>query len=126
MATGLSLKQKKWKKVTKTVDEASMNCFFANNEEPIHYRGGFQREKLSAPWDDICLVIMKYLTLEGKFGIYYYYHFPLLNHFRNRDFISISFFLLHYLEEMIRYVREKRSKGNNFTIIHQGLIFRLY
>ena len=65
MAIGLSMKGKKWKKVMKTTDEANMNCFFADNEEPIRYRGGFWREKLLAPWDDVCLVIMKYLTLEG-------------------------------------------------------------
>ena len=92
MATGLSLKGKKWKKVTKMVDEVSMNNFFGDGEEPVRYKGGFQREKLSKPWDDVCLVIMKYLTLEGKFGFYYYYHFPLLNHFRNRDFIFHSIF----------------------------------
>ncbi len=69
---------------------------------------------------------MKYITLEGKFGVYYYYHFPLLNHFRKRDFISIQFYLLHSLEDMVNDVREKRSKGFNVTIIHQGLIFRLY
>ena len=74
----------------------------------------------------MCLVLMRYLTLEGRFGICYYYHFPLLNHFRNRDFISIPFFLLHSLKDMVVDVREKKSKGLNFTIIHQGLIFRLY
>ena len=74
----------------------------------------------------MCLVLMKYLTLEGRFGVCYYYHFPLLNHFRNKDFFSIPFFLLHSLEDMINDVREKKCKGLNFTIIHQGLIFRLY
>ena len=69
---------------------------------------------------------MRYLTLEGRFGVCYYYHFPLLNHFRNKDFISIPFFLLHSLEDMINDVREKKSKGLNYTIFHQGLIFRLY
>ena len=126
MATGLNTKGKKWKKVTKVPDEVSMNNFFAEDEEPVRYRGGFKRDKLPEPWDDVCLVLMRYLTLEGRFGVCYYYHFPLLNHFRNRDFISIPFFLLHSLEDMINDVREKKSKGLNFTIIHQGLIFHLY
>ena len=69
-----------------------MSTFFVDIEEPMRYRGGFKRDKLPAPWDDVCLVLMKYLTLEGRFGVYYYYHFPLLNHFRNRDFISILVF----------------------------------
>ena len=63
----------------------------------------------------MCLVIMKYLMLEGRFDVLYYYHFPLFNHFRNRDFISIPFFLLHSLEDMIGDVREKCSKGKKFT-----------
>ena len=120
------MKGKKWKKVTKISDDANMNSFFKEDEESIHYRGGFKRNKLPMPWDDVCLVLMRYLMLEGRFGVCYYYHFPLLNHFRNRDFISIPFFLLHSLEEMIFYIREKKSKGLNFTIIHQGLIFHLY
>ena len=102
-----------------------MNSFFAE-DEPVCYGGGFKTDKLPIPQDDVYLVIMKYLMLKGRFGVYYYYHFPLLNHFRNRDFISIPFFLLHSLEDMVSDVREKRSKGHNFTIIHQGLIFRLY
>jgi hypothetical protein len=108
------------------MDETSMNKFFMEGEEPQRFRGGFRRDKLPEPWDDVCLVIMKYLMLEGRYGVYYYYHFPLLNHFRNRDFVSIPFFLLHSLEDMVSNVKVKRKKGANFTIIHQGLIFRLY
>ena len=101
MATDLSSKGRKWKKVMKMLDEASMNSFFKEGEEPVHFWGGFRREKLPEPWNDMCLVLMQYLTLEGRFDVLYYYHFPLLNHFRNRDFISIPFFLLHSLEDMI-------------------------
>ena len=107
-------------------NEASMNRFFTGEEELQRYRGGFKRDKLPIPWNDACLVIMKYLTLEGRFGVYYYYHFPLLNHFRNRDFISIPFFLLHSLEDMISDIWDKRNKGANYAILHQGLIFRSF
>ena len=69
MATGLSMKGKKWRKVTKTTDEASMNSFFAKDEEPVRYRVGFKRDKLPAPWDDVFLVLMRYLTLGGRFGV---------------------------------------------------------
>lgn len=41
----------------------------------------------------VCFLIMKYLTLDGHFGVIYYYHFPLLNYFHFHDFISIFFFL---------------------------------
>ena len=46
MATGLSSKGKKWKKVTKTSDEVSMKSFFGEGEELVYFRGGFKRDKL--------------------------------------------------------------------------------
>ncbi len=49
--------EKKWRKVTKTTDEANMRSFFVEGEEPLRYRGGFKRDKLLAPWDDVCLVL---------------------------------------------------------------------
>ena len=80
-------------------------------------------EKLPESWNEVCLILMKYLTLEGRYGVCYYYHFTLLNHFRHRDFISIPFFLLHDLVDMVIDVKEKMRKGVNFTILHQGLMF---
>ena len=49
MANGLTTKGKKWRKVTKVLDEANMNSFFMEDEELILYRGGFKRDKLPAP-----------------------------------------------------------------------------
>ena len=46
MATGLSAKGRKWRKVAKMSDEASMNGFFREGEDPVRFRGGFMREKL--------------------------------------------------------------------------------
>ena len=69
---------------------------------------------------------MKYLTLEGQYGVYYFYHFPFLNHFCNRELIYIHFFLMHALEETIMDARENKKKGANFTILYQGLMFHLF
>lgn len=115
MLTGLEISGRKWKKVTKVVNEASLAIFFRGNEALDRYHGGLRRDKLSEPWDDVCLIIMKYLTLKGRHGVYYFYHFPLLNHFRNREFICIMFFLMHALEETVMDVREKKKKETNFT-----------
>lgn len=62
LAMRLTMRGRKWKKVTRVVDEASLNCFFLEGEEPIHHRGGFMREKLPEPWNEVCLVLMKYLN----------------------------------------------------------------
>lgn len=59
----------------------------------------------------MCLVIMKYLTLEGRYDVYYFYHLLLLNHFRNRELVCIPFFLMHALEEMVMDVRGKKERG---------------
>lgn len=88
--------------------------------------GGLDKECLPYPWDQVCKIIMKYFTLEGSYGVFYYYHFPLLNHFCNHDSISIPFFLLHALESTVKQVRHCMSQDRNFTILHQGLIFQLY
>ncbi len=69
---------------------------------------------------------MKYLILEGWYGVCYSYHFPLLNHFRHHDSISIPFFLLHELVYILTNVKEKMKKGANYTILHQGLMSYLY
>ncbi len=84
------------------------------------------QEKLPKPWNEVCLVLMRYLTLEGRYGVYYYYHFPLLNYFYHWDFISIPFFILHELENTIINVKGKMRKGANITILDQGLIFTLH
>lgn len=81
------------------------------------------REKLPKPWNEVCLMLMNYLTLEGRYGVCYSYHFPLLNHFWHHDFISIPFSLLHDLVDTIINVKDIMKKGVNFTILHQGLMF---
>lgn len=126
MAKGLDMKGRKWQKITKVVDEVSLSSFVRENEALDRYQGGFRRDKVPEPWDDMCLMIMKYLMLEGRHIVYYFYHFPLLDHFRNREFVSIPFFLMHTLEDTVMNVREKKKKGANFTILHQGLMFCLF
>ena len=123
MVMGLDIIGQKWQKVTKVADEASMTSFFRGNEARDCYCSGFRRDKLLEPWDDVCLMIMEYLTLEGRHSVYYFYHFPLLNHFHNTKLVCISFFSMHALEETKMDVREKKKKGANVTILHQGLMF---
>ena len=49
MVMGLDITGRKWQKVTKVADEASMTSFFRGNEAPNYYCGGFRRDKLSKP-----------------------------------------------------------------------------
>ncbi len=59
------MKGRKWKKVARVENEASLNFFFVEGEEPICHREGFLREKLPKPWNEVFLVLIKYLTLKG-------------------------------------------------------------
>ena len=126
LAIGLALKGRKWQKGTRVADEVSLQCFFFDGVEPIQHRGGFMWEKLLELWNEVCLILMKYLTLEGRYGVYYYYHFPLLNQFFHHDLIRIPFFLLHELEDIVIDIKEKMGKRVNFTILHQEILFKLY
>ena len=49
MATGLTTKGKKWKKVTKVPDEASMNNFFAENESQFATEVGLKAISYQSP-----------------------------------------------------------------------------
>jgi hypothetical protein len=62
----------------------------------MRMRGGFSWDDLPKPWDAICYTIMWYMTLEDFFQLIYYYHFPILNHFRNLEQIFFSFFVIAF------------------------------
>ncbi len=50
--------------------------FFKKDEASTKHKGGFSHGDLPKLWDEVCLLITKYPTLEGRFGVFYYYHFP--------------------------------------------------
>ena len=58
--------------------------------------------------------------------VLYYYHFPIINHFRNWDHISFPFLLLCLLEDNIFKALRKHEEGKIFYLIHHGLMNKLY
>ena len=44
--------------MTRVANEASLNRFFQEDEEPIHHHGGFLRENILEPWNELCLVLI--------------------------------------------------------------------
>jgi hypothetical protein len=100
--------------------------FFKGKEKPERMRGGFSWATLPKPWNIICYAIMWYITSEDHFQILYYYHFPILNHFRNLDHLSFPYLLLHLLEDGILKARRKHEEGKTFYFIHQGLMNKIY
>ena len=49
MVMGLSMKGRKYQKMTKVTHEVSLNHSFLEGKEPICHREGFMREKLLEP-----------------------------------------------------------------------------
>ncbi len=107
-------------------DETNLHKFFTFDEEPVCMRGGFSKGHLPKPWDVIWCDIMRYITLEDQFEILYFYHFPILNHFRNLDQISFLFLLLNFTEDIIFKARRKEEDGRPFYFIHEGFMNKLY
>jgi len=82
------------------MDEVSLRNFVRLDEKPKHLCSGFSHEKLPLTWEIVCYAIMRF-TLEDKSKALYYYHFSILNHFRNREIILFPFLLLHYIEDYV-------------------------
>ena len=53
---------------------------------------GIARESLPKPWDRVAMVLMKYLTLEGKFRKLFGHHIAFLNCVRNKEKVNILLF----------------------------------
>lgn len=74
----------------------------------------------------IFIMVMKYLTLEGRHKVFYYCHLPLLNHFCNNDLLCLPFYLLHSIESLIKDTMEPKHVDKPPYLLHHGLIYRLY
>lgn len=125
-ATSLSLEGRQWKWTSHVTNSDNLNKFFKGKEAPVKLQGGFTREELQYPWNLVCLMVMKYFTLEGHHKVYYYYHMPLLNHFRNHDLLCLPFYLLHSLENSIKEALDPKNEDKQPIPLHQGLIYKLY
>ena len=67
---GHPLKEGNGKRTSLVVDNNSLNKIFKGSESLIKIEGGYEREQLQPPWDQVCLMIMRYFALEGHFKVY--------------------------------------------------------
>jgi len=127
-ATGLSLKGIKLLRKIRVSDAQNLKLFLGDGEELVPYQGGFERAKLPQPWADMCFLIMKYFTLEGRYARFYYYHLPLLNHFHRNLAICFPYYLLSSLDHSVKMVHKNLTSRplEKPVPLHQGLIHRLY
>lgn len=79
---------------------------------------GIACESLPKPWDRVAMVLMKYLTLEGKFQKLFGHHIYFLNAMRNKERINIPLFLFNSMEKSLILVQNGKGKSP----LHQGLM----
>lgn len=53
-------------------------------------------------WREVLIIIMEYITLDGRFTRVYGYHFSLLNHFHHRVRDSFPHYLFYSLNHSIK------------------------
>jgi hypothetical protein len=72
-------------------------------------------------WRDILFILQKYVTCEGKYGIYFYYHLQLLIHFIKCRELNMSFYLLKSLKNMALIIQHS-TKSLERSLFHFGLV----
>lgn len=58
------------------------------------------------PLREILFVLMRYITLDGRFTKVYGYHFVPLNHFRHNDKVNFPYFLLCSMNASLKAYKE--------------------
>ena len=72
-------------------------------------------------WTALLLLVHKFFTCEGRFGIMYVYHAKIMMHFMGEHDINLPYFLLSSLRKMSTTVQ--RNMGNiEPHLYHHGLI----
>eukprot|EP01018_Ginkgo_biloba_P010247 Gb_13456 [translate_table: standard] len=92
--------------------------FIRDKETLCWLDSGIARESLPKPWDRVAMVLMKYLTLEGKFRKLFGHHIAFLNAMRNKERINIPLFLFNSMEKSLISVKTGKGKSP----LHQGLM----
>lgn len=69
------------------------------------------RESIPKPWDNMDSVLIKYVTLEGRYEILLTSHILLLNHFISleKDKVNFPFFIFNSLTIFIEKVKQERT-----------------
>lgn len=67
-----------WRKEDKGDIQAAKRKFFLEGEEPTEDKNGVQRDSLSYPWSEVGYQLIKYISCEGRYSVFYGYHFRIL------------------------------------------------
>ena len=98
--------------------------FFLEGEEPTEEKNGVRREILPYPWSEVGYQLIKYISCEGRYSVFYGYHFRILEELRFgvetpvHQRLSIPYFLMQSLIDSNNKIKE----GNSQKLFHHGLI----
>lgn len=67
-------------------------------------QNGFNHADLPGVWRKVIEVLMRYVTLEGRFRHFHAHLFPMLNQLRYNVKMKFSFWILSSLEKTIKNV----------------------
>lgn len=56
--------------------------FLLEGEEPTKDKNGVRRDSLPYPWSEVGYQLIKYISFEGRYSVFYGYHFMILEELR--------------------------------------------
>lgn len=83
---------------------------------PKDSKGNVSQASLPAPWPEVALIIMQYITLDKDDSIVWSFHFDFLNHLKG---MKINAF-------MHNWIRQQKILKKGVEPAHQGLIMVLF
>jgi len=105
-----SVEDQEWKKILKNL-----------GMDTTIFTKGIPVSVIKEEWTALLLLVQKFFTCEGRFGIMYVYHEKIMMHFMGEHDINLPYFLLSSLRKMSTTVQ--RNMGNiEPHLYHHGLI----
>jgi len=104
-----------WRKEDKGDSQVAKRKFFLEGEEPTEDKNGVRRESLPYPWSEVGYQLTKYISCEGRYSVFYGYHFRILEELRfgvetpPHQRLSIPYFLLQSLIDSSIKVKQGNS-----------------
>jgi len=75
------------------------------------YHMGVIRESIPKPWDDVALILIKYVMFKGRYKVLLESHLYLLYHFifPDTDKVNFPFFIFNSLAILVEKVKQERA-----------------
>ena len=105
-ATNLPKKRERWFK-NKTVEDQEWRNMLKNlGMDTSIFTKGIPVRIIKEEWTSLPLLVQKFLTYEGRFGVMYVYHARIMMHFMDDHAINLPCFLLASLKKMCATVQK--------------------